>query len=121
MVAASAAAPVCMRVSSDVWRRDPCLQAWGGSAVPPFVLSTFRFCLLVAELRTITRDTASNAPRAGDSGGIGYQAGEMVGASGALTGRLPHSATVNRPPDANQVGMCGNLSTGIDSTPEGTA
>jgi len=53
--------------------------------------------------------------------GRGRKAGEIVGVSGALTGWSAPLGRVNQPPDANRVGMCGHLSTGTDSTPEGTA
>jgi hypothetical protein len=58
-------------------------------------------------------------PNASDSGGIALTPWEIVGASDALMGRLLHPATVKTGLPMRTGGMCGNLSTGIDSTHEG--
>jgi hypothetical protein len=65
--------------------------------------------------------TASYVPNAGNSERQRPQGRGDSGCLGYVDGSDRPTLVVNRPPDANPVGMCGNLSTGLDSTPEGAA
>ena len=90
----------------------------------------FRFCLVGAEESPLARSNRERcsvhlATGGGPSSANRREEGgrwdrpDTDGPLGLRAG-CPTQA-VNWPPDANPVGMCGNLSSGIDSTPEGTA